>query len=194
MLFYRTGKGQRRDAPHWRALWEWLFNLSRICASTAGPLTRCYVRIFLTFIGISGPYPFPLNAKKLKGFTKLLKTTYLRTYKYDHQLKDTIAAFEKPPWTRTDKTTPDIHPSSGKVSDGEDDWTLSTSSDPSFVTLGGSYGWDLGFVSFHHSDFILWHCEMEPRYRCCLVFQNVMTKNQSKTPGQTQRLLWEPLL
>lgn len=97
MLFYRTGKGQRRDALHWRALWEWLFNLSHICASTAGPLTLCYVSTFLIFIGISGSYHFLFNAKKLKGFTKLLKTTYLCTYKYDHQLKDTIAASEKPP-------------------------------------------------------------------------------------------------
>lgn len=137
---------------------------------------------------------FLFNAKKLKGFTKPLKTIYLHTYKYDHQLKDIIALFEKPPLTTTNKTTPDIYQSSGEVSDGEDDWILSTSSGTSSVTLGACSGWDLGLVSFYQSDFILWHSEMESRYRCWS-----FTICNHQKPKQNARLdtaspLWAPPL
>lgn len=71
-------------------------------------------------MGISGPY-CSVQRKETKGLHELLKTMSLRTYKYDHQLKDIIAPLEKPPLTTTNKTTPDSYQSSGEVSDGEDD-------------------------------------------------------------------------
>lgn len=55
--------------------------------------------------------------RKLKGFTKLLKTKYLCTYEHDHQLKDIISPLEKQSST-TNKSKPDIYQSLGEVSDG----------------------------------------------------------------------------
>lgn len=121
---YALLQDKAKDGPaalRWRPPWEWLFALSHIRGSTTRPLTLLYVCTFLIFTSVSGPYRFLFNAKKLKGFMKPLKTIYLHTYKYDHQLKDIIALFEKPPLTTTNKTTPDIYQSSGEVSDGEDD-------------------------------------------------------------------------
>lgn len=68
---------------------------------------------------ISGPYRFLCSMqRKLKGFSKLLKTKYLCTYEQGHQLKDIIGPLEKQQQIKANKSKPDIYQSSGEVSDG----------------------------------------------------------------------------